>query len=228
MPVSVTDDRPSRVRLDAARRDRARRAGVNFIALASRLRRICRTLSASAQHRESSPDVAATSKRRPLSPSCGSIIVHTASSIASSVTCAHSKLDTARSELREVQHVADERESRCCLLRWMRADRVALRIGDRAAHAHLDELRVAADGVQRRPQLVAHRREEVALRAVRFGASAVSRWSSASARFASSMSVFVPNQRMIPPLLVALRRRPRRGATGTHSCAALHRRNSTS
>jgi hypothetical protein len=34
-------------------------------------------------------------------------------------------------------------------------------------YAHLDQLRVAADGVERRAQLVAHGREEVGLRAVR-------------------------------------------------------------
>ena len=44
----------------------------------------------------------------------------------------------------------------------------ALIVGHRAAHAKLDEVDVPANRVERRPELVRHRREEVGLRAVRF------------------------------------------------------------
>ena len=59
------------------------------------------------------------------------------------------------------------RPSRC---RWLALDArevLALLRRDRAADAQLHQLRVAADRVQRRAQLVAHHREELALRAVR-------------------------------------------------------------
>ena len=47
------------------------------------------------------------------------------------------------------------------------AERFGLRLGDRAVHAHLEQLHVAADRVERRAKLVAHHREEGALRAIR-------------------------------------------------------------
>ena len=58
--------------------------------------------------------------------------------------------------------------SRCCWLRRMRARYVAAAArvtGPR--DALLQQLGVAGDGVERRAQLVRHRREELALRAVR-------------------------------------------------------------
>ena len=39
------------------------------------------------------------------------------------------------------------------------SERRALRIRDRAMNSELDELRVASDGVERRPELVAHHGE---------------------------------------------------------------------
>ena len=68
-------------------------------------------------------------------------------------------------ELREVQHVVDEPEQ-MPLAALDALEVLALLGGDRAAHAHLEQLRVAADGVERRAQLVAHHREELALGAV--------------------------------------------------------------
>src|SRR5688572_1836896 len=47
------------------------------------------------------------------------------------------------------------------------AEYFALGLGDGAMDAHLDELDVPRDRVERRPQLMAHRRQEVALRAIR-------------------------------------------------------------
>ena len=69
-------------------------------------------------------------------------------------------------ELREVQHVVDEREQHV-LAPVDPAERVALLVRHLAIDAELHDLRVAADRVERRAQLVAHHRQEIALRPVR-------------------------------------------------------------
>ena len=75
--------------------------------------------------------------------------------------------DPADASLREVQHVRHEAvEIVLAALDLRQVDALLLR--DRATHTELDELRVAADGVERRTQLVAHRREEITLGAIGF------------------------------------------------------------
>ena len=76
------------------------------------------------------------------------------------------QLDPSRAQLREVEHVAHEAvEVVLAPLDPAKVDELLL--GHGATHAELDELRVAADRIQRRTQLVTHRREELALGAIR-------------------------------------------------------------
>jgi hypothetical protein len=76
------------------------------------------------------------------------------------------ELDPARLHLGECEHVVDQGEE-VLLAGAHAAERLRLRIGHRAVDPHRHQLHVAADGVQRRAQLVAHGGEEVRLGAVR-------------------------------------------------------------
>jgi hypothetical protein len=73
-------------------------------------------------------------------------------------------LDLARLDLREVEHVVDELEQVHAAL-GDRVERLELGRGHRAVA--LEQLGVAEHAVERRAQLVAHAREELALRARR-------------------------------------------------------------
>jgi hypothetical protein len=68
-------------------------------------------------------------------------------------------------EPRVVEHLVDEPEQ-VALAPLDAPEVVALRLGDGPADPQLEQLGVAADGVERRAQLVAHHRQELALRAV--------------------------------------------------------------
>src|SRR5688572_19090117 len=78
----------------------------------------------------------------------------------------------SRLDFGEVQYVVDQGEEMALAL--LDAFQViALRFGNRPADTQHQQLGVTGDGVERRAQLVAHRREEIALRLVgRFGSLA--------------------------------------------------------
>src|SRR5688500_3725219 len=81
----------------------------------------------------------------------------------------HIKRDTAGLQLRVTEDLVDQPEQ-VALTRLNAGEVTALVLGDRATHAHLHQLGVSADGVERRTQLMAHDGEELALGAVgRFG-----------------------------------------------------------
>ena len=77
----------------------------------------------------------------------------------------HAILHASRLDARQVEHVVDQPEQMS--LRPPDAlERLALPVRDRAVQAHLEDLRVPRDRVERRAQLVAHHREELALRTI--------------------------------------------------------------
>ena len=84
----------------------------------------------------------------------------------SSGTIVDVELDLPRFELREVQHVVDEAEQ-VLLAALDAAEVVALLLVDRPADFQVEQVDVPGDRVERRAQLVAHRREELGLRLVR-------------------------------------------------------------
>src|SRR3954465_5387980 len=77
------------------------------------------------------------------------------------------QLDAAGTYLGEAKYVADETVE--MVLAARNALEIGLlRIGDGTANAHFQQLCVATDGVERSTQIVAHRRQEIALGAIRF------------------------------------------------------------
>src|SRR5206468_11071256 len=75
-------------------------------------------------------------------------------------------MDRAGAELRVIDHVVYHPQQ--VPLRTLDAAEVlALRLGHGSAYAHLHELRVAANGVERRPKLVTHHGQELALGTIR-------------------------------------------------------------
>jgi len=85
---------------------------------------------------------------------------------------AYIELDAAGADPCEFENVGDEREQ--VGLTSLDAREISFLIRrERTVDTHLQKLRVATDGVERRPELMTHHREEVALGAVRaFGIAA--------------------------------------------------------
>src|SRR4051812_24220488 len=72
----------------------------------------------------------------------------------------------ARLDAREVQHVVDQAQQ-MPLTAVDAVERAALLGSQRAVNSHLDELEMSADRVERRAELVTHRREKFRLRPIR-------------------------------------------------------------
>jgi hypothetical protein len=68
-------------------------------------------------------------------------------------------LDSPCLDFGEVQDIVDQRE-KLFLAPLNALQVVALELGHRTAHSHLDQLRVSADGVERCSKLVRHRGEK--------------------------------------------------------------------
>src|SRR6185437_70276 len=77
-----------------------------------------------------------------------------------------SELDASGLDPREIEHGVDQPEQ-AALAAHDAADRLNLLGIDRPIHASFEQLRIAANGVERRAQLVAHRRHEFTLGSVR-------------------------------------------------------------
>ena len=82
------------------------------------------------------------------------------------VTDAEMQRQPPRFDAREVEHFVDEAKQVLSAQANAR-DLSMLIVGERAADAELEQLRVADDGVERRAELVAHQREEFRFRVVR-------------------------------------------------------------
>src|SRR6185503_17362578 len=78
---------------------------------------------------------------------------------------ADAKLDSARLELREIEHILDEPQQRLLVLLDARQVR-ALWLTQLAADAQIEQVDVAGDRIERGSKLVTHRRQEHALRAI--------------------------------------------------------------
>ena len=72
------------------------------------------------------------------------------------------EFELARLDLGEVQHVVDQSDQHALSV-VDAAQILALRVGHLAAQSHLEQVDVAADGVERRAQLVTHVGDELAL-----------------------------------------------------------------
>ena len=140
-------------------------APVNFTAFVSRLRSIWRAFSSSARTASRRPVVAYVYVS-PFAASCGAMSCSMSPSSALTGTRHEVDLDVARLEPREVQHVVDEPQQ-VPLASHDAAQVLPLLRLVGPADPHAQQLDVARDRVERRAELMAHRREKLGLRAVR-------------------------------------------------------------
>ena len=165
---------PTAIAHRARRRQRSARAtrppgGVNFTAFESRLSTICSAFTRSAIATIVRRQRPVREHERLRDSACGSTI--SATDVADDVAARGTALrsyGTCPASMRLKFSRSLMMPSRCC---WLRADALEVVAAARSVTGprdpHREQLGVAADGVERRAQLVRHRREELALRAIR-------------------------------------------------------------